>query len=832
MTKAAVVVNKTAVNGGQKGMRKRIPYIAAFVWMFIITALAFADGLTWRNERMVSSCHDGCVAGNAVYLTENIDKDGILYVSDTKGNVKNVWRSSSLEPGSIFGKIDYKDGLFAVLVSAGISGDGTATDYRILQFDEQAQPVASSPVLHMAKDGVLTGFRAEEDGFYLTLVLEGGTEAGIYFVEKDRLADLSLDDTREEEPETLEVKLYQLVSCEEGRLFVEARFEDGKLLVRKDDKTGVEDFERPEAVNRAFLNRKLTAGQLMKLRQQRFVLYIQLLILGYVVLLLAFLILRNRNHTAYTIAIVEAVLLAITAAGAVQIPRVQEKAKEQEAERFGFYYVQALAEEIGSPVNLGIEEEDFYDSREYYALRNRLSGFVNLDGISEIFTDICVVRSSDHMVLASASGFNGQRFEEIYVAGTRKLLDALTEGKKASMVIRIDGEAYQVLGTAASEGLYPEYLLMGITRREDLSGAARDNSKGYLIYAQIIFLIGTIVSISLLVLQGRELKRLSKAMEAVAEGQMEVVKKGVHGKDVDFMWNSLFEIRKTISRINYTKYRIFESCYRFAPKNIEKILGKDSITEVKGGDMVLLHGTVAVISSTEPGDTNRRSADVMNRFIALIEKHKEEGGGFFVSGHSDLTLLKVLFLEESRNTLDFGTGFMQEFYEEKVLEGLCTGMFLHYAQYVYGVAGTDKQSFPFLLSREIKEIEQYARWFQRMGLNLVLTENVKNREAYDGDLRYIGYILITDTGERLRIYEALDACPLSQRRLKTETDGKFQKALGLFYQHDFYLARSTFSDVLKENPEDAMAKWYLFTCESYLNQVHMEGDICRLHWEQ
>ena len=67
--------------------------------------------------------------------------------------------------------------------------------------------------------------------------------------------------------------------------------------------------------------------------------------------------------------------------------------------------------------------------------------------------------------------------------------------------------------------------------------------------------------------------------------------------------------------------------------------------------------------------------------------------------------------------------------------------------------------------------------------------------------------------------------------MKRETDIKFQKALQLFYQHDFYLARSTFSDVLKENPEDAMAKWYLFTCERYLNQVHIEGDVCKLYWD-
>ena len=84
----------------------------------------------------------------------------------------------------------------------------------------------------------------------------------------------------------------------------------------------------------------------------------------------------------------------------------------------------------------------------------------------------------------------------------------------------------------------------------------------------------------------------------------------------------------------------------------------------------------------------------------------------------------------------------------------------------------------------------------------------------------------------IRLYEVLDACSYHERYLKQTADARFQKGIELFYQHDFYLARSTFSDVLKENPEDHMAKWYLFTCERYLNEVRVEGDICRLRWEE
>ncbi|MDE6640508.1 MAG: hypothetical protein K2K63_08290 [Acetatifactor sp.] len=811
-------------------MKKRILYIAAFMWMLVILALVVADGLLWSNERRISSFHDGCVAGSKVYVTENIDGEGVLYVSDLQGKVEKVFLSSSIRPGSTFGKVDYQDGLYGVLLSTATVGEETVTEYRIVQFDDRIHPVAVSPGLHMAQAGVLTGFQAETGGFYLTMVSDGGKKACVYFVDRQKMTALSEGASPTEESPALEIKFYELVDCEEGRLFVEAGYEEGELLIRRDNGDGAEYFQKSPEVQNAFRSRNLTVGQLLKLRQERFVVYIQILLIGYAALFLLFIVLRNRSHVVYTIAIVETVLLAITAAGVVQIPRLREKAEEQESERFGFYYVQTLAERIGNPVNYNVEEEGFYNSREYYSLRNQLCGFAGQQEISRIFADVCIVRSSDHQILVSASGFNRQRFEEVYVAGTGDMLDALAAGEQTSgMVMRIDGEAYKVLGVSAAGGLYPEYLLIGITRMEDSS--FWKGGKDYLIYAEILFLIGSVVSISLLIMQGRELKRLAKAMDNVANGQMEVVKKSVHGKDVDYMWNSLLEIKKTISQINYTKFRIFESCYRFAPKNIEKILGKDSITEVKSGDMAPVYGTVASIFSAELENRDRRSAQVMNRFFKLIEKHQDAGDGYIVSGHSDLTMLKVLFLDDSRNTVEFESAFMRELCEDGSLEGLKTGVFLHYAQYVYGVAGTEQQSFPFLLSREGKELEKYARWLQEMGLRLVITESVKSRENPEGNLRYIGYILISDTGEKLRLYEVLDACPLAQRRLKTVTDVKFQKALQLFYQHDFYLARSTFSDVLKDNPEDAIAKWYLFTCEKYLNQVHIEGDICRLYWE-
>lgn len=803
-------------------MKKHIPYVVALGWMIAVAVLAFLDGLSWSRGRMRSAYLDGCAEGDRIYLVENMEKDAVLYVMDTDGEVQEVSLASSAKKGSVFAKIDYEDSLYGVLTDRASAEESSAARYTIVQFDDQGRVTAQTPEYTMEQKGVLTGFSAESKGFYLTVVLEDETSAGAYFVDKEQFG-------REDDTEAVSLKPVQMAYGPKGRTLVEARYENGDFFFRLDDGTGIEHFQASEKLQSAFWYRNLSIGQIVKVRHGRMLLYGALLIAGYAVLLFFLTVLRNRSHTVYTIALVELVLFVITVAGAVQIPQIQEKARVEEAGRFGSYYVQALAEEMGNPAGLRPEEEGFYDSDGYRRLQERFDRFVHLDDLSVLFTDLCLVRSRDHRIVVSVSGYNGQMFEEIYGVGTKEMVSALAEeGRRGSMLIGIGAETYQVIAVAASDGLTPDYMMMGITRRKDLSRTAGSGQAAPFLYAALVFLAGSAASIWLLLLQGRELKDLAAAMQMLANGDTGIKKTAVHGKDVDFMWNSLMETRKTISRINYAKYRIFESCYRFAPKNIEKILGKDSITEVNSGDKVLLHGTMAVISSVRSEETGQVQAERIGAFVSLVEEHQERSGGYFVSGHCGLDMMKVLFLEESRNTVEFGVSLMQGFLEQNLPGTKKAGILLHHAQYMYGVAGTKKHSIPYLLSPEMEELEQYGRWFQSLNIHLVITESVKNRENLDSPVRYLGYLLLSGSKERIRLYEVLDACPLLEGKRKAGTDEKFQKGIRLFYQHDFYLARSAFNDVRRENPEDSMATWYLFTCEKYLNEANIKGDVCRL----
>ena len=100
---------------------------------------------------------------------------------------------------------------------------------------------------------------------------------------------------------------------------------------------------------------------------------------------------------------------------------------------------------------------------------------------------------------------------------------------------------------------------------------------------------------------------------------------------------------------------------------------------------------------------------------------------------------------------------------------------------------------------------------------------MKDREPAVYDTRYIGFVRLGDNRE-LKLFEVLDACPKRERQAKMDDRERFSEALALFYQKDYYIARNAFSDILKRNPTDEIARWYLFESERLLDKGAAAGE--------
>jgi len=342
----------------------------------------------------------------------------------------------------------------------------------------------------------------------------------------------------------------------------------------------------------------------------------------------------------------------------------------------------------------------------------------------------------------------------------------------------------------------------------------------FVIYASILILIGTILLAWIIYIQGRQLKTLVKRVTRVAEGKENWTsaeeKTGtfwLESNEIRALKNSMGQITSDIARMNYRKYKVLQGYYRFAPKEIEKILGRNSILEVDSNDRVHVTGTLAFIAYPEHKRLGEQEyIRRMNREYEILGTKQKEYGGIHLSDNSDLTTFQLLFQEETKKALQFGIDVAMS-QEESSMERFF--VMLHRTAFTYGVAGNDEQAFTYLLSKEMKVLEKYVERFREAGIRMAVTDSVYELIQKDTTGRYIGYL--ETEGYTFKIYEILDACPARERQKRMDTKEKFEKALNLFYQEDYYLGRNLFTEVLKESPDDEVAKWYLFLCEKCLN---------------
>ena len=805
-------------------MSKKIPMIIGLVWLLAATALYGYAVWNGQPDGVYTYDNDGCTQDQTVYVADNETKEGLIYEMDLYGKVTDFFSTKELQDEAFIRKVAAYDGaLYAVMAIPDAAGQENTYTYRILKFSDGLQLTAMTAELSIYETDVLTDLVVDGTGMYLATVARDGSAACVYGLSDEQMLD---PETAAQSAITVESFLRQ--EAETGRTYVAASYDMGGISVRSDADLVSGPFAVDDTVRYTYSLCHMNLGQLMSLHGSYRIYWLIGVLAGWLVILLLYALFRNRNRMVYLAFVLELILLVVVMGGSGVFIYKQMQTQQTARTKWIASVLNGVLTDIGNPSELSFTDSDFYTSEQYTQLRESLQTAYTQtrnDGCEDLFfadtTDLCVY--------VSVSGHNHETVETRYFAATSNEAEGLVVSNSiTSKNFRMDGQRYQIL-TATTDG---DYALFGVYRNDVWDFG---DWQSQLVTVLIVFALASLVCILILALQSADLGRLAHSMQQVAGGRTDIERPRVYGGDMRILWNALGEIQNKIRKVNYSKFLAFEAYYRFAPKNIEQLLNKESITEVTSGDVTRLQGTMALISTVGPRSGSEEEIGRLNRLIALIGRYQEEKDGVLVSNDGSLSILRFLFMESNQNTLNSAVDFLRELTEQEAAYSRSiprTTILLHYSSFVYGVAGTSQQSSTFLVSPETDEIEHFAAWFRERGLRLVISETVKEREHYDGLLRCIGYIQMTGSGKKMKMYEVLDALDVREREKKRAVCERFAQALELFYQHDFYLARSAFSDILKELPTDEIAKWYLFTCETYLNMEHAEDVPCALRYEE
>lgn len=809
-------------------MKKRIPMIIGLVWLLMATALYGYFVWNGQPDGIYTYDNDGCTVNRKVYVSDNEKTDGFIYELDLYGNVTDFFAANELQDHAQIREIA-TDGeiLYSVMEIPESVSENSQREYVILAFENGLQLARMTPYLSLYENERLTDFSVDENTCYLSAVTADGEAACVYEVPLQQLTD---PDTAVQSQLELESSLRK--EAAPGRMIVEAAYEMGGLSIRTDADLVSGPFAPDDSIRYTYSLCHMSLGQLMALHGNYQIYWLITVATGWLLLFLFYLLLRNHNRVIYTAIVVELVLLVVVFGGLGTLVNKQVKVENEAKTKWLSAVLNDVLYDVGDLSAVPFSDDTFYTSDEYAQLMERLDitySQTKEDGCVDLF----FADASDLSVCVSTSGRNHETVDARYFkAGDETARAMIRPESITTRYFTLDGTDYQMFVANAGDSAGSGYVLFGVYL-DDSSDVG--NWQTEIVAALLIFALTSLLCIAILVMQSADLGRLAHSMQLVANGKTDVERPRVYGGDMRTLWNALGEIQKKIRNENYTKFLTFEAYYRFAPKNIERLLNKESITEVTSGNVTRLTGTMAMISTVGARNGSEQEIGRLNRLIAMIGRYQEERDGVFVSGDGSLSILRFLYMERNADTLSSSVDFLREYSEqeqEKTGSVPRTTILLHYSSFIYGVAGTNHQSSAFLVSPDTDEIQHFAAWFREHGLRLVISETVKDRENYDGALRCIGYIQMGSSGKKMNMYEVLDAYDVRERERKRAVCERFAQALELFYQHDFYLARSAFSDILKELPTDEISKWYLFTCETYLNMEHAEDVPCALRYEE
>lgn len=265
--------------------------------------------------------------------------------------------------------------------------------------------------------------------------------------------------------------------------------------------------------------------------------------------------------------------------------------------------------------------------------------------------------------------------------------------------------------------------------------------------------------------------------------------------------------------------RVSETYYRFVPPSIIELLGKDNLGSLTLGSNV--QGEYAVLNArlslqeTLPIEQNEA---LMNRFFNTVNRFTQQNGIISIVDDANLQSIIMICQQGVEAAITAALTILAKIDadNQKAAPGeqLKVNFVMDYTDVYFGICGDEQRYIPVVLAPKFEKLLSNAFFLKSMGSRLLVTEagyeKLNNIDSYAN--RYVGRIknTPTDTG----MYDLYEDRTAEQIRVMKTTQHAFDKAMELYEKGFYYEAKNLFAMVLRENPQDMAAKYYVFRCEA------------------
>ncbi len=732
--------------------------------------------------------------GNSYVYFESRANAGVYKLNDKNKLIASITDSdgSVLNGGKVIDLVFFSDAVnLAVRLPSG---------FRLFSWDDELSKRTEKTFLFKG-DVVVTGFGAGSDSLQIATIEDEGTTAAVYAVSGTEKQPVNLK--REDAPE--------------GVRFLDAKCANGKLETLMSDGTRTPGYENSTAEktvlpeNVGFIG--ITMGFSTVVRN--------VLIMAAVIFMIAFFfrsVVFKRNYVwlkIYGFMIIVSLCLA-SAVYLVTEPVNRQRVEERIAQTE--YILDVYGRSLG-------DYDGSVGTARYDSAYNTMSG--RWWDTTYTIADMCIVSINNHRALVTVSTDlpYGEWLSNDWGDDVDNcIVRAHSSNEPAWGKSVIHGVNYLAVVDPITDDAGSRSFIAALIRYEDILAENVKDVMRFVLYMLAVWGAALFFIIFVSFKRDIELRSLTKTLGRVIRGeQVEVIKPRTASRDFEGMWNAAAQLSKGMGKNNYQRNQTLAMVSRFAPHNIEKLFGKDSLTDVRLGDKGSINGTVALIKVARPFIKNRNEyMEAMSRYIDILCKYKNDFSGILISDSSTMCSSRMLFPKDDNASVSFAIRASEAIRKAEQTQGKRSLILLHKTDYEFGITGSQDQNYACINSTQLDLISGFVQKLMDLGLRVVASEEALagNREGHA--LRYIGYLELPEKAGNIRLYEVLDATSPDERNRKKDTLSVFGKALDLYYDNDFYLARNLFAEAVKDCPEDLVARWYLFKCETMLDEGTVE----------
>ena len=321
----------------------------------------------------------------------------------------------------------------------------------------------------------------------------------------------------------------------------------------------------------------------------------------------------------------------------------------------------------------------------------------------------------------------------------------------------------------------------------------------------------------------KPVRKLQQLTKSLAEGKRDVEINLVGSKEFESIEENLVNVQNNYKNDDRKLNEKDNEYQKYLPKNYLKLLNKTKVEQMEVGDNVRTNITIMFCDVRDSFFTSgtmnlEENFKVINEFLGIVGKEVRKNKGFVDKFMGDGVLA---VFENEEDALKSAYSICEKLeYQNLVTIGVNNidfGIGVHTGSVIVGIVGEDKRKSATIISDAVNLVSRVEHLNKTLHTKILFTKDTLNGLSSNSvHYRYVGTMRFDDLTEPISLFECVDGFKGVKKNALIKTISIFESGVRKFEKGDLEEAKKLFLQVLKNNNDDFLSKYYLSKCNNKL----------------